>query len=206
MKTNISLTCTVFALLLSGCSSVSVMPPVDIPVSSPPQQSDSGNWRPYRSGPMQSSSTGVNSRSGAWAARPTATVTRKPLPDISNNSLEAGQQVEPSVSRTRRGNNEWSTYRGKQGHARAQRSDAAFGDGVDSPWAKEYVPDSHHTEFGIFARRAAADGQARMVMPTGEVYSASVVRRNGPCVSLEIGVTADGDLPLIARGSVEVCR
>ena len=58
----------------------------------------------------------------------------------------------------------------------------------------------------VAAVKAATDGQARMVTPTGQVYAASVVRRNGPCSTLEIGVTEGGDLPIIARGPVEVCR
>jgi hypothetical protein len=99
----------------------------------------------------------------------------------------------------------WENYKGARTKS-ASSGTSVFGQGVESSWAKDYVDPSHKTEFGIFASKAAADGEARMVMPTGEVYSASVVRRNGPCRSLEVTVTADGDLPIIARGPVEVCK
>ena len=130
---------------------------------------------------------------------------RQPLPDLKPPVTGKAESSE-SVAVPEGGH--WQTYRGERtGRAtRPSSGTSVFGKGIDSSWAKDYVPSAHYTEFGIFAARAAKDGEARMVMPTGEVYSASVVRRNGPCISLEVGVTADGDLPLISRGPVEVCK
>jgi hypothetical protein len=194
-------------LLFSGCSSVSLIPPAEVPVvaQAPASSSASSEWRPYRSGPLQAATPGISVGSGSrTAAAKLIAVTRKSLP-----SGGAAHPTEQTVEGIKRSSSDggWQPYGGGSS-GRTERGGGAsvFGRGIESSWAKEYVPSSHHYEFGIFSSKAATDGQARMVMPTGEVYSASVVGRNGPCRSLEVTVTADGDLPIIARGSVEVCR
>ncbi|NTF17530.1 hypothetical protein G6L37_03905 [Agrobacterium rubi] len=202
--------------VVSGCSSVRLVPPGDVPEVA--QSQPDANWRPYSSGPMQSGAPGITTgRQGAWGGRTAAgsseKVTRSALGDIRSGTAEVitndpvvetvtGGSASDAPSNSRG----WRPYASMKTARVQQPSSSVFGKGVSSSWAREYVPESHSTEFGIFAMKAAADGQARMVMPTGEVYSASVVRRNGPCSSLEIGVTEGGDLPIVARGSAEVCK
>lgn len=202
---------------LAGCGSVRLIPPAEVPAEVVEAPADNG-WRPYSSGPMQSATPGIRSGSqGSWggrpASRPSTEVKRSALPDLAPGMAEV--ITTNTVSETVSGSSPraetpasggWKPYAASK-TARVTRDGASvFGKGVSSSWAKEYLPESHRIEFGIFAVKAATDGQARMVMPTGEVYSASVVRRNGPCSTLEIGVTEGGDLPIIARGPAEVCR
>lgn len=194
--------------LLAGCSSVRLVPPADVPsATQEAAPSDTAGWRPYSSGPLQAASPGISGGSRNWASpAKQSPVTRQPLPGV-RDSVTAAPESTRKADTTESGS-QWQTYRGgRTGRVERPSSETSvFGQGIDSSWAKDYVPSSHYTEFGIFAAKAAADGQARMVMPTGEVYSASVVRRNGPCRSLEVTVTADGDLPIIARGPAEVCK
>lgn len=194
--------------LLAGCSSVRLVPPADVPAATQAAApSDAAGWRPYSSGPLQAASPGINGGSGNWGyPEKQSSVSRQPLPDVRESATPS--PVSTHKADTPESGSQWQTYRGgRTGRVALPSSDTSvFGRGIDSSWAKEYVPSSHYTEFGIFAAKAAADGQARMVMPTGEVYSASVIRRNGPCRSLEVTVTADGDLPIIARGPAEVCK
>lgn len=211
MKSALSHILVASTVLLAGCSSVRLIPPADVPAATQaatPSETPSG-WRPYSSGPLQAASPGISSGSRTWAtSTKESPVTRQPLPDVAASAPPKAEPSDRAAPAASTGDGEWQTYRGgRTGRvSRTSSDESVFGKGIDSSWAKEYVPSSHYTEFGIFASKAAKDGQARMVMPTGEVYSASVVRRNGPCVSLEVGVTADGDLPLISRGPVEVCR
>lgn len=210
MKLALSHILIVGSVLLAGCSSVRLIPPADVPASTQTDSaspSDSTGWRPYSSGPMQAASPGISSGSRTWPSPSKgSSVSRQPLPDVTPSATPRSESSERATAPASDG--QWQTYRGQRTERadRTSNDTSVFGKGIDSSWAKDYVPSSHYTEFGIFAAKAAREGEARMVMPTGEVYSASVVRRNGPCVSLEVGVTADGDLPLISRGPVEVCR
>lgn len=194
--------------LLAGCSSVRLVPPADVPAErQTASPSDAEGWRPYSSGPLQAASPGINGGSRNWGSpEKQPSVTRQPLPDVRDSVTSVSEPTQKADAPE--SGSQWQTYRGERTgrHARSSSDTSVFGKGIDSSWGKEYVPSSHYTEFGIFAAKAAADGQARMVMPTGEVYSASVLRRNGPCRSLEVTVTADGDLPIIARGPAEVCK
>ncbi len=195
-------------VLLAGCSSARLVPPADVPAATQAAvPSDTAGWRPYSSGPLQAASPGISGGSRTWTSPARqSSVTRQPLPDVKDPATPRTEESQKAAALESGG--QWQTYRGERTArvARPSSDPSVFGKGIESSWAKGYVPSSHYTEFGIFAAKAAADGQARMVMPTGEVYSASIVRRNGPCRSLEVTVTADGDLPIIARGPAEVCR
>lgn len=207
-------------LLLSGCMGVSLVPPADVPAApiQVPQSNERSDWRPYSSGPMQSSSSRRASENWAAGGRKDQAVTRTAIPEVTHSDRPSesvdtsavARHEPPSVSLSSSAavsasapSGDWSAFkRGRTGPA----AGSVFGTGVNSAWATDYVPESHRTEFGIFAQKAAKDGQARMTMPTGEVYSASVTRRNGACTTVEVGVTADGDLPVVSRGLVQVCR
>lgn len=203
--------------VLAGCGTVRVIPPADIP-SLPAQASNDPEWRPYSSGPMQAATPGIRSGSrDSWGGRPgpqrSEVVTRASLPDVRSGTAEVVTD-DPVVEVVTGGSGSpaattaggWKPYATPRTRRSPSVGSSVFGRGVSSSWARDYVPESHRIEFGIFAVKAATDGQARMVMPTGEVYAASVVRRNGPCSTLEIGVTEGGDLPIVARGPAEVCR
>lgn len=201
--------------VLAGCGSARLVPPAEIPAETAQSQRDP-SWRPYSSGPMQSATPGISTgRKDTWGGRAGAgspgPVTRAPLPDAPSEVVTSEPVSETVTGREGQSGQAvdggWKPYAsGGKTRRMPESSDSEFGRGVSSSWAKDYVPSSHRVEFGIFAMKAAADGQARMVMPTGQVYSASVMRRNGPCSTLEIGVTEGGDLPIIARGLAEVCR
>ena len=191
MTTRTTLLAAICLASLSGCVRVGYIPAVDVPVvetQAPVPRYDAQpsaaasdvrpGWRPYSSGPLQASSPGLRLRA---TSRPSA-VRRAPL--------AAPPAAPPQAA--------WK--------APAPAAVSVFGQGVSSEWAQGYVPESLRDEFAIFTRKAATDEQARMVSPTGEVYAALVTRRNGSCSTVEVTVTEGGDLPILARGLVEVCR
>jgi len=216
MKYQISLLMIASAVLV-GCGTVRMVPPADIPAQ-PLQTTADPGWRPYSSGPMQAATPGIrsgpkNSWGGGDVHRSTEAVTRAALPDVKSGTAEAVTTVpvaevvaDVPVAAPAAGAEGWKPYAARRTGRVPSVGPSVFGRGVSSSWARDYVPESLRIEFGIFAVKAATDGQARMVTPTGQVYAASVVRRNGPCSTLEIGVTEGGDLPIVARGPVEVCR
>lgn len=193
-------------LALSACAvlpTLPSLPPSEVPTAplrletpAPPAE----QWRPYSAGPLQNRFERKAARPGTdWGT------SRTPAPErIERAPLPAPEPVSSSSA-------EWRPYSDKK-EARSAASAApaevpsVFGEGVSSAWATDYVPEGYRTEFAIFSKKVASDGQARMTMPTGEVYSGSVVGRDGRCVTVEVGVTADGDLPLISRGLVRTCR
>lgn len=212
----------VLPLLLTGCAVVTTVPPADVPGVAPRTvvSDDRSGWRPYSSGPMQTSSS--RRADGKWTTPRAArdeTVTRSEIPEIVTETrpsetvdgkpVSSASSPGPAVAAT--GGSDpsaqpaASTSTFKPSHS-LPATPSVFGSGVSSAWAAGYVPEAYRSEFAIFARKAAVDGQARMTLSTGEVYSASVSRRNGACSTLEVGVTADGNLPVVSRGLVQVCK
>lgn len=199
----------IVASALSGCGAVSLVPPADVPGIQSSTAAPAPVWRPYSSGPLQAASPGISSGSGkAWPDRPSQTradaVSRRSLPSAGASSVDNKGQVAAPLATS--GASEWKPYSSARQAPEKLPGKSVFGSGVTSSWAVAYVPESLRIEFGIFAAKAARDGQARMVTPTGQVYSASVVERAASCTTVEIGVTEGGDLPIIARGSARVCR
>lgn len=192
---------------LSACSMLPSLPPehipyMAVPVRGPdrpvdPVSATQESWRPYSAGPLQNRFERPSARNGTdWGRAPTSSrgkVERSPLPSTETSKAQASG---------------WPVYASKpQPSAPGDAlSSFAFGTNVTSAWASEYVPEGFRDEFAIFAQKTAKDGQARMTMPTGEVYMASVTERDGRCSTLEVSVTADGDLPIISRGIARVCR
>lgn len=125
---------------------------------------------------------------------------------VSPRSPERQPSPQPQVPAAVAPADGWGSYKGGRNPSPSPAAASVFGSGVNSAWAAGYVPEPYRIEFGIFAQKAAKDGEARMTMPTGEVYSASVTRRNGACSTIEVSVLADGDLPVISRGLVQVCK
>lgn len=193
-------------LALVSCAALPSLPPAEVPSAAstayPPPPSQQA-WRPYSAGPLQNqferkSATPGTDWGRAWTTSSPRKVDRAPLPAI-----------QPPGEARSGGSGEWSRYqeRDRGALASAARSDegSVFGSGVSSAWAAGYVPEGFRSEFAIFARKAAKDGEARMTMPSGEVYSASIIGRDGGCSTIEVTVTADGGLPVVSRGLVRSC-
>ena len=194
---------------LSGCGAVSLVPPADIPGIKSSTAAPAPVWRPYSSGPLQAASPGISSGSGtAWADRPSQpradAVARRSLPSALPGSGDKKEESESPLPTA--ATSEWKPYASVRQASHKAPGKSVFGSGVTSSWAVAYVPEALRIEFGIFAAKAARDGQARMVTPTGQVYSASVTQRAASCTTVEIGVTEGGDLPIVARGAARVCR
>jgi hypothetical protein len=201
-------------IALNACSALPSLPPENVPVSgrdtfpAPPAQEQ---WRPYSAGPLQNRFERKPARPGTdWGTGQSQgrdKVERSALPAPSQDA--AASPAERSATPER--STGWSAYPGRK-EAKASSSSSSgdpasvFGPDVSSAWATDYVPEAFRDEFAIFAQKAARDGQGRMTMPTGEVYSASVTGRDGRCSTLEVGVTADGSLPIVSRGLVRACR
>lgn len=201
-------------IALNACVTLPSLPPENVPISgrdafpSPPAQEQ---WRPYSAGPLQNRFERKPARSGTdWGTGQSQArdkVERSALPAPSQqaapSSIESSSPPEQSSG--------WSGYPGRKDQKVSSSSLAGdpasvFGPDVSSAWATDYVPEAFRDEFSIFAQKAGKDGEGRMTMPTGEVYSASVTQRDGRCSTLEVAVTADGSLPIISRGLVRSCR
>lgn len=76
-----------------------------------------------------------------------------------------------------------------------------------SLWVDKHVPATMREVFGDAANQAATEGSATVVDPeSGHHYSMSRVWKVGKCSGLEVSMLSPGGkLPVISRGSTEVC-
>ena len=218
---NIKIISAFFAsVLMSGCSMTSDMavPPLDVGHS---VQSPSSGWAPYQPSQqlqpeLQPTPSKAWRGNTAWGYPPApATAVRstpaaeapiddsmiaKPVPDtatVEAPSSEADveraplQTVQSDASLTQdAAPNSWMNVSSSR-----------------SLWVDRHVPATMREAFGTAASQAAVEGTATVVDPdSGNHYSMSRVWKVGKCSGIDVSMLSPGGkLPVISRGSTEVC-
>lgn len=176
--------------LLAGCSVG-----MDVPVPSanvgPSGQSPNAGWEPYQMPPRDEPE--VRQPKGwrgdtAWRYPPAPSsqddqLTVKPVPDMERSSL-------PDVQADNSGTNEFANVASEK-----------------SLWVDRHVPATMRESFDRAATEAAYRGSAVVVdKETGNQFAMSRVWQAGKCSGIDINLLSPGGkLPVISRGSTEIC-
>lgn len=172
-------------LTLSSCVSVDMTPPDN--VGMPTESVSQPQWQDYRVdrsvGRSKEPITGWQGKS-AWSNGP-ANRSFEPITETAVERVDLGS-VDTEVSKT-------------------EQSNVAYQ--LKSAWADSNVPSLLLPKFRKSAIEAKAKGKSTFVDDgTNYVYEFAKLWDSGECASVEVLIlTEGGKLPIISRGTVEVC-
>jgi hypothetical protein len=78
--------------------------------------------------------------------------------------------------------------------------------GVRSEWADKAVRADNRPAFDRMVRESSSRGDGSFEDEAGRVYYGEAVGRDGGCSVVEVTVTTNGGLPVVARGTAYDCR
>lgn len=234
MKSRPALFALAAAALLAGCTSPGgyyqpLIPHADVGVP------DDGGWRPYTPSPTaRPGDREWRPANPDWgssrAERREPEVRREALsepvvrneerdrrassPAESGSFSRAEPRDPPTDLSTRR------VYSSRpERKPRAVTDDSAFGPsksrnepvvstrrGVRSEWADRAVREDNRSDFDKMVRDSAARGSGSFEDEAGRIYYGEAVGREGGCSVVEVTVTTNGGLPVVARGTAYDCR
>jgi hypothetical protein len=91
--------------------------------------------------------------------------------------------------------------------AAATRNDApSTVRGIRSEWADKAVRGDNRPAFDRMIRESASRGSGSFEDEAGRIYYGEAVGRDGGCYVVEVTVSTNGGLPVVARGIAYDCR
>lgn len=140
---------------------------------------------------------------------------RRATPPAQNKSLSRAEPRDPPTDLSTR-----RVYSSRpERNPRAAPDDSAFGTskprnepvvlsrrGVRSEWADRAVRQDNRPDFDKMVRDSAARGSGSFEDEAGRIYYGEAVGREDGCAVVEVTVTTNGGLPVVARGTAYDCR
>jgi hypothetical protein len=231
MKSRLALFALAATALLAGCTSPGsyyqpLIPRADVGVP------DDTGWRPYSPAkPVRAQDREWKPTNPDWGGsqreRREQSVRREPLSEPSVRREERDRQApaeSPAFARAepRDPPADLSTRRvyssRPERNPRATPDDSAFGRpqtqnesvspsrrGVRSEWADKAVRKDNRPAFDKMVRDSAGGGSGSFEDEAGRIYYGEKVGREDGCAVVEVTVTTNGGLPVVARGTAYDC-